>query len=84
MRAAAEDTDLGFRAEAAGLRVVFEPTALVFHDVAVAGVLDAVRDRARSLIPGSLWSQGTPPTNPLAISVPPLAEVSHRSRPTCS
>jgi GT2 family glycosyltransferase len=45
--AAAEDTDLGFRAEAAGLRVAFEPTALVFHDVTAAGVCDAIRDQAR-------------------------------------
>lgn len=45
--AAGEDTDLGFRAEQRGLRTGFEPLALVFHDVTVAGPRAAVADQAR-------------------------------------
>jgi len=45
--AAGEDTDLGFRAEARGLRTGFEPDAIVFHDVTAAGPRAAVKDQAR-------------------------------------
>jgi len=45
--AAGEDTDLGFRAEAHGLRTGFEPDAIVFHDVTAAGPREAVKDQAR-------------------------------------
>jgi GT2 family glycosyltransferase len=45
--AAGEDTDLGFRAEAHGLRTGFEPDAIVFHDVTAAGPRAAVKDQAR-------------------------------------
>ena len=45
--AAGEDTDLGFRAEAHGLRTGFEPDAIVFHDVTAAGARAAVKDQAR-------------------------------------
>lgn len=45
--AACEDTDLGLRAEAVGLRPVFAARALVHHDVVPASVLDKVRDQRR-------------------------------------
>lgn len=45
--AAAEDTDLGFRAEQQGLRIAFAADALVFHDVMPGDWRAAVRDRAR-------------------------------------
>jgi len=45
--AACEDTDLGLRAEAAGIEVVFGDDALVFHDVLPSGVRAMVRDQRR-------------------------------------
>jgi glycosyltransferase involved in cell wall biosynthesis len=45
---AGEDTDLGCRAEAAGIKTEFAPDALVYHAVHQRGALDSLRDAHRA------------------------------------
>lgn len=46
--AAGEDTDLGWRARAAGVEAVYEPAALVHHAVHVRGAKNSLRDALRA------------------------------------
>jgi glycosyltransferase involved in cell wall biosynthesis len=45
--AAGEDTDLGCRARSAGATYIFEPTALVYHDIVGGSAFDYVRNARR-------------------------------------